>query len=70
MSAGVALAWATEALEKGLISEKETLVPLKFGESEKYKEGLLHLGRGENDFYRLLGQGVLKAAKHYGGEDF
>jgi aldehyde:ferredoxin oxidoreductase len=70
MSAGVALAWATEALEKGLISEKETLVTLKFGESEKYKEGLLHLGRGENDFYRLLGQGVLKAAKHYGGEDF
>jgi aldehyde:ferredoxin oxidoreductase len=70
MSAGVALAWATEALEKGLISEKETLVGLRFGESETYKEGLLHLGRGENEFYRLLGQGVLKAAKHYGGEDF
>jgi len=70
MSAGVALAWATEALEKGFISEKETLAPLRFGEAETYKEALVHLGRGENDFYRLLGQGALKAAKHYGGEDF
>ena len=70
MSAGVALAWATEALEKGLISERETLVPLQFGEPEKYKQALGHLGQGENDFYRLLGQGVLKAAKQYGGEDF
>jgi aldehyde:ferredoxin oxidoreductase len=33
MSSGVALAWATEALEKGIISTKETLVDLKFGDS-------------------------------------
>jgi aldehyde:ferredoxin oxidoreductase len=70
MSAGVALAWVTEALEKGLISEKETLVPLNFGEPEAYKKALGYLGQGENDFYRLLGQGALKAAKQYGGEDF
>jgi len=70
MSAGVALAWVTEALEKGVISEKETLASLRFGEPDAYKEALYHLGRGENDFYRLLGQGTLKAAKHYGGEDF
>lgn len=70
MSAGVALAWATEALEKGLISERETLLPLKFGEPEMYKQALGHLGQGENEFYRLLGQGVLKAAKQYGGVDF
>jgi aldehyde:ferredoxin oxidoreductase len=70
MSAGVALAWAAEALEKGLISEKETLAALRFGEPGAYKEALIHLGRGENEFYRLLAQGALKAAKHYGGEDF
>jgi aldehyde:ferredoxin oxidoreductase len=70
MSAGVALAWATEAAEKGLISDKETLVPLKFGEPETYRRALGYLGRGENDFYRLLGQGALKAAKQYGGVDF
>jgi aldehyde:ferredoxin oxidoreductase len=70
MSAGVAMAWATEALEKGLISEKETLSPLRFGEPEAYKQALTHLGKGENEFYRLLGQGALKAASQYGGADF
>jgi aldehyde:ferredoxin oxidoreductase len=70
MSAGVALAWATEASEKGLISEKETLVPLKFGDAGAYAQAIKHLGLGANDFYRLLGQGTLKAAAHYGGTDF
>jgi aldehyde:ferredoxin oxidoreductase len=70
MSAGVALAWATEALEKGVISEKETLVPLKFDEAAGYKEAVQHLALGANDFYRLLAQGTMKAAQQYGGEDF
>ena len=70
MSAGVALAWATEALEKGIISEKETIVPLKFGGAEVYKKAVRHLGVGSNEFYRLLTQGTMKAAEHYGGEEF
>jgi len=70
MSAGVALAWATEATEKGIISEKETLVRLTFGDSEGYKQAMQHLGEGTNEFYRLLGQGTLKAAERYGGKDF
>jgi aldehyde:ferredoxin oxidoreductase len=70
MSAGVALAWATEALEKGLISEKETIVRLSFGDSEGYKQAMQHLGQGTNEFYRLLGQGTLKAAERYGGKEF
>jgi aldehyde:ferredoxin oxidoreductase len=70
MSAGVALAWATEALEKGIISTKETIVPLKFGNEKIYQEAFHHLGAASNDFYRLLGHGTLKAAEHYGGEDF
>jgi len=70
MSAGVALAWATEALEKGVISERETLVPLKFADAAGYKEAIQHLALGTNDFYRLLAQGTMKAAEHYGGEDF
>jgi aldehyde:ferredoxin oxidoreductase len=70
MSAGVALAWATEAFEKGLISEKETLIPLKFGDAGAYAQAVKHLGTGANDFYRLLGQGTLKAAQQYGGQDF
>jgi aldehyde:ferredoxin oxidoreductase len=70
MSAGVALAWATEAFEKGLISEKETLIHLRFGDFGAYAQAVKHLGTGANDFYRLLGQGTLKAAQQYGGQDF
>jgi aldehyde:ferredoxin oxidoreductase len=70
MSAGVALAWATEAVEKGLVSEAETIVPLAFGDHEHYRQAIEHLGRGANDFYRLLGKGTLKAAGYYGGADF
>jgi aldehyde:ferredoxin oxidoreductase len=70
MSAGVALAWATEATEKGLISEKETVVRLSFGDTESYKEAMLHLGRSANEFYRIMAQGTLKAAEKYGGKDY
>jgi aldehyde:ferredoxin oxidoreductase len=70
MSAGVALAWATEAFEKGLLTEKETLVPLKFGDAEKYGQTIKYLGTAANDFYRVLGQGTVKAAQQYGGQDF
>lgn len=70
MSAGVALAWATEAFEKGIISEKETMVPLAFGDANAYKKAFEHFGNGDNAFYRLLGQGTHKAAAQYGGNDF
>lgn len=70
MSAGVALAWATEATEQGLISEKETMVSLAFGDSQAYQQATVYLGKGANEFYRLLGQGTLKAAQEYGGADF
>jgi aldehyde:ferredoxin oxidoreductase len=70
MSAGVALAWATEATEKGIISEKETIVALRFGEAGGYRIAMEHLGRGANEFYRILSQGTLRAAAHYGGADF
>jgi aldehyde:ferredoxin oxidoreductase len=70
MSSGVALAWAAEALEKGVISEKETVVPLRFGDVHSFIAAMGHLVRGTNDFYRLLGQGAAKAAAEYGGEDF
>jgi aldehyde:ferredoxin oxidoreductase len=35
-----------------------------------YQQAARHLGRGSNDFYRLLGQGTLKAAAVYGGGEF
>jgi aldehyde:ferredoxin oxidoreductase len=70
ISAGVALAWATEATEKGIISEKETITPLSFGNTEGYKQAMVHLAMAANDFYRILAQGTLRAAEQYGGKDY
>ncbi|MDY7001119.1 MAG: aldehyde ferredoxin oxidoreductase N-terminal domain-containing protein [Thermodesulfobacteriota bacterium] len=70
MSAGVALAWATEAFEKGIVTEKDTLTPLAFDNAPGYREAMVNLGGRVNEFYRVLGQGALAAAKEYGGEDF
>jgi aldehyde:ferredoxin oxidoreductase len=70
ISTGVALAWATEALQKGVITLKQTLVPLKFGELAPYRQAISHLAFKKNDFYAHLAQGTLKAAQKFGGEDF
>jgi aldehyde:ferredoxin oxidoreductase len=70
ISAGVGLAWATEALAKGLISTAETIATLSFGEATGYKEAVHHLAFGTNEFYLTLSQGALKAAARYGGADF
>lgn len=70
ISGGVALAWATEALERGAVTEEETLVPLKFGDSESYRKALVHLGSPPNEFYTLLAQGTLVAAERYKGQDY
>ena len=70
MSAGVALAWATEATEQGLISRKQTVVRLGFGDGEAYQQAAGYLGTGHNEFYRLLAGGTLRAAAAYGGSEF
>jgi aldehyde:ferredoxin oxidoreductase len=70
MSAGVALAWATEALEQSLITTAETRVPLAFGHVGPYRQALQLLSSPPNAFYATLGQGTLHAAATYGGKDF
>ena len=70
MSTGVALAWATEAFEKGLVSEKETLEALHFGEVRGYLAALRHITDGTNEFWRAVSKGALHAAGIYGGADF
>jgi aldehyde:ferredoxin oxidoreductase len=71
MSAGVVLAWATEALDKGLISTRETDgLDLAWGNWQAYVEATRRIAGRTNDFYRALGRGVDHAASLYGGEDF
>ncbi len=70
ISAGVALAWATEALEKGLITKEQTLAPLEFGDVQAYREGLRNIAEQPNEFYKTLAMGTMVAAEKFGGEDF
>ena len=70
ISTGVALAWATESLMKGLVTEAETLLPLAFGDSEKYYQAIMYLGKRENTFYEVLGEGTRFAGAKYNGKDF
>lgn len=70
MSAGVALAWAAEALHRGVVTERETLLPLAFGDAAGFRQGMVRLGQRSNEFWRVLGSGALKAADVYGGADF
>jgi aldehyde:ferredoxin oxidoreductase len=70
MSCGVALGWATEAYQSGLVSTAETLVPLEFGLTESYISAIWHIAGAVNDFYRALGRGCYEAAAIYGGKDF
>jgi aldehyde:ferredoxin oxidoreductase len=70
MSTGVVLGWATEAFQKGLISLKDTVVPIEFGNMQTYSEAIRNIASRTNDFYRTLGLGVTKASQVYGGSDF
>ncbi|MBO8181866.1 MAG: aldehyde ferredoxin oxidoreductase family protein [Archaeoglobus sp.] len=70
MSTGVCLAWATEALKRGLISEKESLIKLEFGDAENYIKAIDNLYLQPNEFYQNLAKGVEVAASIYGGREF
>jgi len=70
MSTGVVLGWATEALEKGLVSLEDTIVPLKFGDKEPYVQAIANIAKPPNEFYQYLAKGCRAASKRYGGEDF
>ena len=71
MSAGVVLSWATEALEKKLITEKETTgVPLQWDGVDGYAKALNLMVRAPNEFYASLARGAEYAAKKYGGLEY
>lgn len=70
MSCGVALGWATEALQKGLITPEQTIVPLALGDTASYEKAILYIANAENQFYSDLARGVKYASSVYGGYDF
>jgi aldehyde:ferredoxin oxidoreductase len=71
MSTGVALAWTTEALERGVISTEETDgLALTWDDYPTYVEAVRRIVSQPNDFYQALARGVEHAASIYGGADF
>ena len=71
MSTGVALAWATEALERRLITTRETgELDLQWGDWRCYIEAAQRIVSQPTAFYAALGRGVEFAAGRYGGADF
>lgn len=71
MSTGVVLAWATEAMERGLVKPEDAAgLALRWGEYPAYIRAIELIVEQPNDFYRALAQGVEHAAAKYGGEDF
>ncbi|MCU0610862.1 MAG: aldehyde ferredoxin oxidoreductase family protein [Candidatus Eisenbacteria bacterium] len=71
MSAGVVLAWATEALERGLITlELLDGIPLEWGVAAAYVEAARRIVTQPTDLYRAMARGVAHAASVYGGADF
>ena len=71
MSSGGVLSWATEAFEKGIITEKETLdIKPVWNDYQNYIKMIEYIVSRKNDFYKALGLGAEHAAKTYGGEDF
>ncbi|MBM7614853.1 aldehyde ferredoxin oxidoreductase N-terminal domain-containing protein [Alkaliphilus hydrothermalis] len=67
---GVLLAWVTEAFDKDIIKEEETLCRPKFGNVDDYCRMMKYIVEQPNDFYRVAAKGTDALAKKYGGRDF
>ncbi|MEM2068572.1 MAG: aldehyde ferredoxin oxidoreductase family protein [Nitrososphaerota archaeon] len=70
ISAGVSLAWATEAYKRGIVTINETLVELDWGNVKNYIEAIKYIVEQPNHFYTTLAKGTREASKHYGGQEF
>ena len=71
MSTGVVLAWATEAIQNGLIPGTETGdVRLNWGDWQGYIQAVKNIVEQPTDFYIALAKGVDHASNIYGGQEF
>jgi aldehyde:ferredoxin oxidoreductase len=71
ISCGTALAWATEAMERGLLQpEQFDGIDLRWGDAGRYAQAIGAIVRGDSEVGKWLGQGEVAAARHFGGQDF
>ncbi len=71
ISCGTALAWATEAMERGLVEPAQfEAIDLRWGDAEHYARAIDAIARRESEVGHWLGEGEVAAARHFGGEGF
>ena len=71
ISCGTALAWATEAMERGAVkAEQFGGINLRWGDAERYAQAIAAIVRGDSELGCWLGRGELAAARHFGGQDY
>jgi aldehyde:ferredoxin oxidoreductase len=71
MSVGPVLSWATEAMEKGLVSQEQAGgLKLEWGGVAAYTDAIRRIAGQPNEFYAALARGVEHASSKYGGQDF
>nr|MDO8088901.1 aldehyde ferredoxin oxidoreductase C-terminal domain-containing protein [Candidatus Sigynarchaeum springense] len=71
ISAGVTMAWATEAFKKGMITEQQTAgIKPEWGDHLAYMLMAKNIVDQPNEFYQDIAKGVYFASRKYGGKEF
>jgi aldehyde:ferredoxin oxidoreductase len=71
ISCGTALAWTTEAMERGLIEPAQLGgIDLRWGDAERYAQAVTAINRREGKLAHWLGQGEVAAARHFGAPEY
>lgn len=71
MMTGTVLAWMTEAYERGIVGENETLgLKLEWGSVESYTKAIECIVKGVNELYKTASEGLDALKSRYGGEEF
>jgi len=71
ISCGTALAWATEAMEKGAIGPQQFGgIDLRWGDAERYSRAVAAIVKGDTEVGQWLGQGEVAAARHFGALEY
>ncbi|MEM0052762.1 MAG: aldehyde ferredoxin oxidoreductase family protein [Nitrososphaeria archaeon] len=71
MMTGTVLAWMTEAYERGVVGETETLgLKLEWGSVGTYIKAIEYIVKRNNEFYKAASEGLDALSSRYGGKEF
>ena len=71
MMVGTVLSWITEAFERGIINEDQTMgLKLKWGVYDEYAKAIRYIVTQPNDFYKIAAKGLQSLVEQYGGDSF